>query len=260
MHPLLSKLNKRTDEEEVDMESLLECVEWLNVNRNARLKVTAKEDNFKKNKQANKQTGKKAGCGSGGDPADSALYLVHVVGQRFAENNNLVACLASDQVVSVYEQKSLKERYKIHQRVPQGKNLNEVGFYKQDPHMLYTCGDDGSLRVFDLRMADTSLQLFQKEALCFSAPAPREFLCADINADDSLFAIGTNKKIDDALVYLFDVRFSSKHLYQMCESHSMDITQVSSLTPSPSPSPPSHHAAYALSHPVSRLIEYECLN
>lgn len=226
MHPQLGKLNKHLDDEEVDLESLLECVEWLNVNRDARLKVTAKEDNFKKNKGVNKANNKNR-AGTSSDPADSALYLVHVVGQRFPDTNNLVACLASDQVVNVYEQKSLKERYKIHQRLAQGKNLNEVGFYKQDVHLLYTCGDDGQLRVFDLRMADTSLQLFQKEAICFSAPSPREFLCADVSADDSMFAMGTNKKIDDAMVYLFDVRYSSKHLYQMCESHSMDITQVS---------------------------------
>jgi WD40 repeat protein len=228
MHPQLGKLNAKLDEEEADMEGLLECVEWLNVNRNARLKVTAKDDNFKKNKGHKKATAATAGTSRMDSDPNSALYLIHVEGQRFPETNNLVACLSSDQVVNVYEQKSLKERYKIHQRIPQGKNLNEVGFYKQDVHMLYTCGDDGHLRVFDLRLADCSVQLFQKEAVCFSAPTPREFLCADINADDTMFAVGTNKNIDDAMVYLFDVRYSSKHLYQMCESHSMDITQVCS--------------------------------
>ncbi len=113
------------EDSEPELESLLECVEWLNVNRNARLKVTVKEDNFKKNKN-NKQNKSAVTNKSHTDDTNSAIYLIQVAGQKFPNTNNLVACLASDQVVHVYEQKSLKERYKIHQKVPNGKNLNEV--------------------------------------------------------------------------------------------------------------------------------------
>ena len=92
--------------------------------------------------------------------------------------------------------------------------------------MIYTCGDDGSLKVYDMRIIDCTTELYHKEEISFNSPTPREFLCADVNANDTMLAIGTNKKIDDALIYIFDVRFNTKHLYNLCESHSMDITQV----------------------------------
>ena len=95
--------------------------------------------------------------------------------------------------------------------------------------MVYTCGDDGILRVYDMRIVEGSTEMFHRDEISFSSPTLREFLCADINADDTMFSIGTNKNVDDAQVYIFDVRFNTKHLYQLCESHSMNITQVRSI-------------------------------
>ena len=106
----------------------IECVEWLNVNRNARLKVTKKEDNFKKNKN-NKSQAKNKPPKNSAEDENSALYLIQVVGQQFKETCNLLACLSSDQIVNVYEQNKLKPRCVIRQRMPNGKNLNEVCTY-----------------------------------------------------------------------------------------------------------------------------------
>ena len=199
----------------------IECVEWINVNRNARLKVLVKEDNFKKNK-SNKQSQNNQ---KNEQNVDSALYLIQVVGQEVTKDRELLACLTSDQIVNTYNS-NLKPLNKINQEILPNKNLNEVGFYKNDVNMMFTCGDQGTLNCWDLRTIGTTTDRFDKQTIQFKSPTPREFLCADINSDDNLFAIGTNKNIDDAQIYIFDIRFSSKHLYNLCESHSQDITQV----------------------------------
>ncbi len=101
----------------------MECIEWVSVNRNARLTVTQKEDNFKKNK-SQKTTNQKSSA-QNADNANSALYLIQIAGQQFADTN-LLACLTSDQVVNVYNEETLKSRFQVRRRIKQGQNLNEV--------------------------------------------------------------------------------------------------------------------------------------
>ncbi len=100
----------------------IECIEWVSVNRNARLTVTQKEDNFKKSKSQKAKNSKSA---TQKDDALSALYLIQIAAQRF-EDTNLLACLTSDQVVNVYNEGSLKSRFQVRQRIKHGQNLNEV--------------------------------------------------------------------------------------------------------------------------------------
>ena len=100
----------------------IECVEWINVNRNARLKVLVKEDNFKKNK-SNKQSQNDQ---KNEQNVDSALYLIQVVGQEVTKDRELLACLTSDQIVNTYNS-NLKPLNKINQEILPNKNLNEVG-------------------------------------------------------------------------------------------------------------------------------------
>lgn len=99
----------------------IECIEWINVNRNARLKVHVKEDNFKKNK-SNKQS---QHVQKVDQSVDSALYLIQVVGQEVTKQRDLLACLTSDQIVNIYDG-NLKPLNKINQEVISNKNLNEV--------------------------------------------------------------------------------------------------------------------------------------
>ena len=63
---------------------------------------------------------------------------------------------------------------------------------------------------------------------CFedSSQTKIEFLCADINSNDTLLIAGTNKVIDSSYIYIFDIRNSGKYLLKLSESHSSDITQV----------------------------------
>ena len=67
--------------------------------------------------------------------------------------------------------------------------------------MLFTCADDGLLKCWDLRQHSVATSASSDEhraALCIQAPGgggPREFLCADISADDNFFACGTNKTV-----------------------------------------------------------------
>jgi WD40 repeat protein len=138
-----------------------------------------------------------------------------------------LACLSSNQVVNVYEQEKKQMSHvaiidNLHE-----KKVNELGFFKQtsNANMIFTCGDDGQLKCWDLRLA--SLESRTKPVVCIScSEEDREFLCADINSEDCLFAIGTNKTVDDALVYIFDIRACKKYMYRFCESHSEDITQT----------------------------------
>ena len=53
-----------------------------------------------------------------------------------------------------------------------------------------------------------------------------EFLTADINSNDNLLIVGTNQVIESSYVYIFDVRFNSKYLFKLNESHNGDIMQV----------------------------------
>ena len=183
------------------MDKTLKCVEWLNVNRNARAKIV--------------KTDKKSKSSGVGKPAQNAgSYLLQVVGKQ-----DCLACLTSDQIVNIYESSNLKQKSQIQPRLGADKNLNEIGFFKTCSELLFTCGDDGCLASWDLRVSET------QETMKFEC-LTREFLCADINSTDSLFCVGTNKSIDDALILIYDLRFNTKHLHKLTESHSKDVSQV----------------------------------
>ena len=185
------------------MNKTLKCVEWLNVNRNARAKIVKTD---KKSKSAS--------SGANKPVQHAGSYLLQVVGKQ-----GCLACLTSDQIVNTYESANLKQKSQIQPRLGADKNINEIGFFKTCPELLFTCGDDGCLASWDLRVSET------QEAMRFEC-STREFLCADINSTDSLFCVGTNKSIDDALILIYDIRFNTKHLHKLAESHSKDVSQV----------------------------------
>ena len=189
--------------------------EWVNVNRNARLV----EKSVKAKKSAPKQP-------------PECVYLLQIVGKSLGVKDvqQLVsgpqlACLCSDQVIKLYDQDSLKFVREISRPHGSGKrsDTNEIGFFKQaESAMLFSCGDDGCLKCWDLRVASQV-----KPAICFDYSAdPRAFLCADSSSQDAILGAGTSKSIDDSFVYLFDVRFGKTYLHKLRESHSDDVTQL----------------------------------
>lgn len=189
------------------MQLNLKCLEWTNTNKNARLI---------KSKTKSKQS----------DLGDS-VYLLQITGYK--NNNQKLACLSSEQIVNIYDQQNLKLLSQIKSQEPQGKEINEIGFFKQNENMLFSCSDDGKLKCWDLREYFLDMDKNQPpESVCFSCTEDqkREFLCADVNATDNLFCVGTNKLIDDALVYIYDIRFNNKYLHKFSESHSNDVSQV----------------------------------
>lgn len=97
------------------MQFELECVEWTNVNRNAKL--------IKKKKNKNNS-----------EAASECLYLTQIVGKEESdENESKLGCLCSNQIVHIYEQSNLKLKSQLF--YPHGEetnsNTNDFGFFKQ---------------------------------------------------------------------------------------------------------------------------------
>jgi len=94
--------------------------------------------------------------------------------------------------------------------------------------LFLSCGDDGKLKIWDLRTSSSSTDCASSHVNCFedSSESKYEFLTADINSNDHLLIVGTNQVIDSSYIYIFDVRFCSKYLFKLNESHSGDIMQV----------------------------------
>ena len=200
----------------------LKCCEWINMNRNARLlKHKAKKNN---------------------SDLDEPLYILQIAGYRQSLNNesmtsdedidssvSQLACLTSDHIIQVYDEANLKLKHRIanSHKTNANKNINEIGFFKQTNQMIFSCGDDGYLKCWDLRTCGSSESDSCKPAICIEyAKDTRELLCADINLEDHLLATGTNRNIDDSVIYIFDVRNTDRYAYKFCESHSKDVTQV----------------------------------
>ncbi len=164
-----------------------------------------------------------------------AIYVLKIAGfstpirnsdlNNNKSNSNCLACLSSDQIINVYDDK-LKLNSKLtntHSTKNSG-SINEIGFFKTTNQMLFSCADDGTLKCWDLRTCNSDSS---KAAICFDyCKDSRELLCADINSDDSLLGAGTNKTVDDALIYLYDIRCNSKYLHKLRESHSADLSQI----------------------------------
>ncbi|CAF0774106.1 unnamed protein product [Brachionus calyciflorus] len=180
----------------------LECLEWINTNKSARYIKTGKKS--KKSKDTS-----------------NSVYLLQITPSRLDKTK--LACLTSHQIVNIYDQDKLKliSQFK---GVDESSTsvLTEIGFYKQNDDMIFGCSDNGTLKCWDLRLNTTNENF--KESLIFKED--REFLSADINSIDNYFAVGTNKNIDDALVYIFDIRMNEKYLHKFAESHSNDVSQV----------------------------------
>lgn len=179
------------------MELNLKYIDWSNLNRNAH---AVKSNSQKKNSNPNELV------------VDS-LYCLELVG-----NSQKIACLGSNQLISIYDQSSLKLVTQI-QTPP---NSNSIGFFKQSETMLFVCADDGLLKCWDLREDG-------QEAICIEFKYDldkRDFLCADVNSTDTLIVTGTNKSIDESLILIYDLRFRERHLHKFRESHSDDVTQV----------------------------------
>ena len=198
------------------MEFELKCCEWLNLNKNARV--------------LNKKKPK-----SNDEPESLYLFKIARNQQTLNDLNNLtehpdsslLCCLSSDQIIHVYDQQNLKLKHKI---TNAHKNINEIGFFKRTHNMLFSCGDDGVLNCWDLRcfpLENDNLNQKSTPAICIDySKGQREYLCADVNSDDNLLIVGTNWGIEDSLIYIFDIRSTSKYLHKFCESHSKDVTQV----------------------------------
>jgi WD40 repeat protein len=155
---------------------------------------------------------------------EDSIYPIQIVGSTTEQNetNNNLACLTSNRIINIYDEETFKLKSKLtfaHLDMPLDCKINEIGFFKQKSNRIFTCADDGYFKVWDMRNnnAKETVSIHQKN---------REFLCGDINCDDSLITIGTNMNKDDALVYIYDIRMVDNYLYKFCESHSKDLTQV----------------------------------
>lgn len=187
------------------MNLTLDCEEWINTNKTARLIKTAKNSKKKKNQDLS-----------------NTEYLLQIAPSKSSQSK--LACLTSNQSIHIFDQNSLRSilKFKDSEKCP--KTITEIGFYSKSDDLIFNCSDNGSLKCWDLRQNQSSEDL--NECICFKTEEQREFLSADINLADNYFIVGTNKNIDDALVYIFDIRMNEKFLHKLTESHSNDINQV----------------------------------
>ncbi|RNA39567.1 WD repeat-containing 89 [Brachionus plicatilis] len=183
----------------------LECQEWTNTNKDARLIKTAKKSKQNKNQDLS-----------------NTIYLLQIAPSR--SSNSKLACLMSNQFVNIFDQSSLKSILKFKTLEESSKIATEIGFYSKNDDLVFGSSDNGSLKCWDLRQNQSTEKLH--ECLCFKTDEEREFLSADINLSDNFFIVGTNKNVDNAVVYIFDVRMSGRFVHKLSESHSNDITQV----------------------------------
>lgn len=187
------------------MNLILECEEWINTNKTARSIKTAKKSQKKKNQDLS-----------------NTEYLLQIAPSKSSQSK--LACLTSNQYIEIFDQKSLRSINKFRGLEKSSKTITEIGFYSKNDDMIFSCSDNGSLKCWDLRQNQTSEN--PDECICFKTEEEREFLSADINLADNYFIVGTNKNIDNALVYIFDIRMTEKFLHKLSESHSNDINQV----------------------------------
>ena len=190
----------------------LNCIEWINVNKSAKL-IKKKNSNISN---------------------PDSVYLLSLAVQNISLNNNNInnqqnydyniACLSSEQIIHIYDSQNLKLKSQI--KNAHEISINEIGFFKQqlsfneEQNQLFTCGDDGQLKCWDLRCEN-------KPTICIDLNSDsRKLLCADVNATSRMIATGTDKNIDDALIYIYDIRFIKRYMFKLRESHSMDITQM----------------------------------
>jgi WD40 repeat protein len=193
------------------MDSNLQCVEWFNINRNAYLIQKKRKNKSKECTNLEKKTNIQTAC----------KYILQIVGNQ---ENELLACLSSDQVINLHNQEDLKFIYHIKPELNSDRYINDIGFFKQkSSNMIFTCDDGGSFKCWDIRQLKSESQKANALTINFSS---YEFLSADINSTDTLISIGTNKNVDDALILIYDIRFLKKYTHKLVESHSKDITQV----------------------------------
>ena len=164
---------------------------------------------------------------SGGKSAKRKLTNdMYVIQIAVGGANTNLACLDSTQTIRVYDPNELKLVTQLANghETSGARRINEIGFFKQAPHahMLFSCADDGALKCWDTREdADA------RPSLNFNLPYKRhELLCADINAEDAMIAVGTNQHADDSFIYIYDTRQTERYLHKLAESHSKDITQL----------------------------------
>ena len=212
----------------------LKCLEWLNMNKSAR--AIAKSKKAKEAAAAaaaaaatkkNKKNDKPSTSTTTSDSSPTLInYLLQIAGSH--GDQEYLACLSSNQVVNVYGQVDLSviskiSNYQTELGNDSSVNLTEIGFFKNSKDMIFGCTDRGRVECWDLRTVRSEKCAPEIQFQDLS----REFLTVDINCDDNLLIVGTNKSIDDALVYIYDIRMTGEnYMLKFCESHSNDVTQV----------------------------------
>lgn len=133
--------------------------------------------------------------------------------------SGLLAVSGSDLTVRLHSKETLS--LVAEQRGHRGA-LCGVLFSHTSPHLLYSGSADGTVRVWDVREATPSAQLFRSDP-------SHVYLSFDLNAVDTLLCAGTEKVDDeDSFLVFWDVRKpgAAQPLGVYSESHSDDITQV----------------------------------
>jgi len=121
--------------------------------------------------------------------------------------SNLVACTTSNQLIKVYslETGSLLSQYKGHTA-----RISKLCHCYQQPQLLYSSGEDKTVRVWDLRQK-LEVKLLLGDSILYSV---------DVSADNKLLAAGGKKH-----VFVWDVASSSR-IGTYSDIHQEEIVEV----------------------------------
>jgi len=128
---------------------------------------------------------------------------------------SVFAASASNHRVKVYDFETMKLTRALPAR--HTSRITGLSFGHTSPHLLWSCSEDPSIAMWDLRSGDCELVYDAAGAV----PS-----CLGVSCDDAIVGVGSNLVEEDAPVLLFDVR-EAKHAHALVEAHSDDVTAVS---------------------------------
>ncbi|XP_026320601.1 WD repeat-containing protein 89 isoform X2 [Hyposmocoma kahamanoa] len=101
------------------------------------------------------------------------------------------------------------------------KALTEIVFSPREDNLLYSCGEDGLLKLWDTRSSGSCVQEYKNE----EEQLVRPYSCMDVSCNGRVLCAGTQLVEHDAYLVFWDNRMT-KPLGGYWNSHTDEITQV----------------------------------
>ncbi|KAI5631417.1 hypothetical protein NE865_15868 [Phthorimaea operculella] len=103
------------------------------------------------------------------------------------------------------------------------KTISEVVFSPKEDHLLYSCGHDGLIKLWDTRSKGSCVQEYKCEEEADNLVKP--FDCMDVSCNGRVLCAGTQQVQDEVYLVFWDQRMTTP-LGGYWNSHTDDISQV----------------------------------